>query len=67
VKAGGAANFAPSKSGEVSYPRAYDIEKLLQTLRAPHTNNNITDAILAKVGRNLHLKEHHPLNIIKSR
>ena len=29
--------------------------------------NNIPDGIVDKVGRNLHLKQHHPLNIIKRR
>ncbi len=31
------------------------------------SKHNITDSIIAKVGRNLHLKQHHPLNMIKKR
>lgn len=29
--------------------------------------NNIPESIVEKVGRNLHLQQHHPLNIIKRR
>lgn len=30
-------------------------------------HNNIPESIVEKVGRNLHLQQHHPLNIIKRR
>lgn len=43
------------------------IEELIKILKQPHPDNNIPDNILAKLGRNLHQKEHHPLNIIKTK
>lgn len=39
----------------------------LQRLRNGHAKNNITESIIAKVGRNLHLTPNHPLHIIKKR
>lgn len=34
-------------------------------IRTPHPHNNVSSVISDKVGRNLHLQKHHPLNIIK--
>jgi hypothetical protein len=42
-------------------------EELLRLLRNNGPDNNISDSILSKVGRNLHLQKNHPLNIIKTK
>ncbi len=37
------------------------------TIKNGHPSNNIPDAIILKVGKNLHLQKNHPLNIIKKK
>lgn len=43
------------------------LQQTLQRLRNGHPKNNITEGIISKVGRNLHLLPNHPLNIIKKK
>jgi len=42
-------------------------ESALQLLRNGHKKNNIGENIIGKVGKNLHLTQNHPLNIIKKK
>jgi phenylalanyl-tRNA synthetase alpha chain len=43
------------------------INDLCEQLRKSHPANNITETIISKVGRNLHLLPQHPINIVKQR
>ena len=52
----------PSSSSS-SAPLDYD--SILKQIRAPHPHNNVSAGVLEKVGRNLHLQQHHPLRTIK--
>jgi hypothetical protein len=36
-------------------------------LNNPHPKNNVPEGIYAKLDKRLHLKQHHPLNIIKTK
>ena len=40
--------------------------ELAQLLKVPHVKNNIPASIIQKIDKKLHLKKHHPLNIIKT-
>ena len=41
--------------------------EVIQLLKVPHAKNNIPTSIVQKVDKKLHLKRHHPLNIIKTK
>jgi phenylalanyl-tRNA synthetase alpha chain len=43
-----------------------DYEAIVAQIRTPHPHNNVSAVISDKVGRNLHLQKHHPLNTIKT-
>jgi len=56
----------------VSSPRlqrraSSSVDALFAKLRTKHESNNIPESILSKVGQKLHLREHHPLQIVKKR
>ena len=44
-----------------------DQKSVTAFLTTPHPNNNIPEQIIEKIGTNLHLKNDHPLGIIKTR
>ena len=57
-----------SSSSSSAAPQGSDIRKHLQELgKLGHPQFNVTENIIGKVGRNLHLLENHPLNIIKTK
>jgi phenylalanyl-tRNA synthetase alpha subunit len=60
-------NNIPVLKEHVYSDNGQSVEELFKILKQPHPDNNIPDNILAKLGRNLHQKEHHPLNIIKTK
>jgi hypothetical protein len=51
----------------ISITTKHTDEDLLRLLKNKDPDNNISDSILSKVGRNLHLQKNHPLNIIKTK
>ncbi len=44
-----------------------EIDRSLNVLQSKHPNNNIPESIIAKVGEDLHLKQNHPISIIKNK
>ena len=55
-----------NKTNAIGYP-TMDIETIRKRLMVPHPKNNVPESILPKIGRNLHLQKHHPLNVVKKR
>ena len=39
--------------------------ELINAVRNSHKCNNVTETVISKLGRNLHLKEDHPLSLTK--
>jgi hypothetical protein len=71
-----ASRRVPSISNTVVFTRllssnasgsAVSAEDLVKRLKNGHPANNISETILSKVGKNLHLTKNHPLNIIKTK
>lgn len=52
-------------SQRLRFSSQVDLLARLRDKQSPR--NNIPESIVAKVGQNLHLRPHHPLNIIKTR
>lgn len=48
-----------------SHEQNINTNDFINELKRPHPNNNIASSIMDKIGRKLHLQNHHPLNIIK--
>jgi len=57
--------FSSIRSLSISSYDNYDLESIQAELRLPHPFKNVTETILAKVGRNLHLQPDHPLCLTK--
>ena len=49
------------------HPSIMDTESLKRRIQMPHPKNNVPESIIPKIGRNLHLLPHHPLNIVKQK
>ncbi len=52
---------------DTSVASSYANDVIVSQLKNNDPDNNISESILSKIGRNLHLQKNHPLNIIKTK